>query len=214
MISAADDLKLICEEAMKEGLKMDLTGCNYGKPAGPHPFLKRPTSYYYFLAGLVRSRRMTRILEIGTHFGGSIMSMNRGLSGEDLPKSRLVTVDIEDKNQDALKEFSNIQRITGDSLDGDVIERVVGSFEKPIDLLYIDSLHEYDHTKKNMDIYGERLRPRFIVLDDIRQCDSMRRLWSALTQEFKERAFDASDIAMRPGAGFGVIILYSSSTIM
>jgi len=206
MIQQTDDLKLICEQAMREGLTIDLTGCSYGETAAPHPFIKRPTKYYYFLAGLVRCQRMTQILEIGTHFGGSIMSMSRGMGAEGLPKSRLVTVDIEHKNQDGLKEYSNIRRITGDSLDADVVERAVECFEKPIDLLYIDSLHEYDHTKKNIDIYGKRLHPRYIVLDDIRQCDSMRRLWSALTQEFKERAFDASDIAIRPGAGFGVMV--------
>jgi predicted O-methyltransferase YrrM len=196
---------------MREGRKIDLTGCNYGETTGPLTFLKRPTNYYYFLAGLVRSRGMTRILEIGTHFGGAIMSMSRGLSEEGLPKSKLVTVDIERKNQDGFKEYSHIRHITGDSLDKDVVERVAECFEGPIDLIYIDSLHEYGHTKENIDTYGKRLRPQYIVLDDIRQCDSMRKLWSALTREFKERAFDASDITVRKGAGFGVIYPFPAS---
>ncbi len=206
-----DNLKLICERAMRGGLKIDLSGCNYGETTGCCSFLKRPTNYYYFLAGLVRSRRMTHILEIGTHCGGSIMSMSRGLSKKDLPKSKLVTVDIEHKRQDGFKEYAHIRHIIGDSLDKDVIERVVECFERPIDLIYIDSLHEYDHTKKNIDTYGKRLHPRYIVLDDIRQCDSMRKLWSMLTREFKERAFDASDIAIRKGAGFGVIYPFPTS---
>jgi cephalosporin hydroxylase len=190
---------------MAEGLKIDLANCNYGETTGPCPFIKRPTNYYYFLAGLVRSQGMTRILEIGTHFGGSIMSMSRGLNKKDRPQSKLVTVDIEHKNRDGFKEYPHIERITGDSLDEDVIKKVWKYFERPIDLIYIDSIHEYEHTKKNIDIYARKLDPRYIVLDDIRQCDSMAQLWSTLTEKFKGNAFDASDISIRKGAGFGVI---------
>lgn len=200
-----DNLKLVCERAMKEGLKIDLAGCNYGETTGPHPFLKRPTNYYYFLAGLVRSQRMTHVLDIGTHFGGSIMSMARGINKGDISKSKFVTVDIEKKNQDGFKEYPHIERITGDSLDEDVVKRVREYFKGPVDLIYIDSLHEYDHTKKNMEIYAKSLDPRYVAFDDIRQCDSMAELWSALKKEFKENAFDASDITIRKGAGFGVI---------
>ena len=198
-------LELICERAMREGQKIDLAGCNYGETTGCCSFLKRPTNYYYFLAGLVRSQRMTHILEIGTHFGGSIMSMSRGLNKEDRPRSKLVTVDLERKNQDSFREYSHIERITGDSLDEDVIKKVRKRFTRFAYIIYIDSLHEYDHVKKNLEIYAKPLDPRYIALDDIRQCNEMARLWSALKQQFKENAFDASDITIRKGAGFGVI---------
>ncbi len=200
-----NNLKLICERAMLEGRKIDLAGCHYGRTTGPLPFLKRPTNYYYFLAGLVRSRAMTDILEIGTHFGGAIMSMRRGLKAESAPRSRLVTVDIERKNPDGFGEYSDIERITGDSLDADVAKKVCECFGGAIDLIFIDSLHEYEHTRKNIDIYAGELNPRYIALDDIRQCDSMARLWRDLLTEFKENAFDASNVSIRKGAGFGVI---------
>lgn len=199
------NLKSICERAMADGRKIDLTGCSYGETTGPHPFIKRPTNYYYFLAGFVRSQRMRHILEIGTHFGGAIMSMSRGLNKRDMPKSKLVTVDIEQKNHAGFREYSHIKRIAGDSLDEDVVKKVYECFDRDVDLIYIDSIHEYGHTKKNIDIYAKRLNPRYIALDDIRQCDSMAQLWSALTREFKEDAFDASDVSIRKGAGFGVI---------
>ena len=200
-----DSLKSICEQAMREGRKIDLAGCNYGKTTGCCSFLNRPTSYYYFLAGLVRSQRMAHILEIGTHFGGSIMSMSRGLNKKDMTRSKLVTVDLERKNKDGFREYSHIERITGDSLDEDVIKKVRERFTRSADLIYIDSLHEYEHVKKNLEIYAKPLDPRYIVLDDIRQCDEMERLWNALKQEFKEDAFDASYITIRNGAGFGII---------
>ena len=200
-----DNLKSVCALAMQEGQKIDLTGCNYGETTGPGPALKRPTNYYYFLAGLVRSQRMTRVLEIGTNCGGAIMSMSRGLNKKNIPKSKLVTVDIEYKNQDGFKEYSHIERITGDSLSRNIIKKVGERFDKPVDLIYIDSLHEYEHTRKNIDIYAKSLNPRYIALDDIRQCDSMVKLWNAITREFKENAFDASEISIRKGAGFGII---------
>ncbi|MFC1666312.1 O-methyltransferase [Candidatus Omnitrophota bacterium] len=200
-----DRLKSICEQAMGEGLKIDLEGCHYGETTGSCKVIRRPTSYYYFLAGLIRSQRMTHVLEIGTNSGGSIMSMYRGLDKEDILNSKLVTVDIERKNQEGFKEYPNIERITGDSLDERVIKEVQNRFDRPIDLIYIDSLHEYSHTKKNIDVYVRLLDPRYIVLDDIRQCDSMVELWKDITQEFKNNAFDASDVSFRKGAGIGVI---------
>ena len=200
-----DRLRSICEEAMREGLKIDLEDCHYGETTGSCRLIRRPTSYYYFLAGLVRSQRMRHVLEVGTNAGGSIMSISRGINKEDMPESRLVTVDIEHKNQEGFREYPHIERVTGDSLDPEVVKRVKSLFEGSIDLIYIDSVHEYDHTRKNIDAYAEPLNPRYVVLDDIRQCDSMKELWKDLTQDFKDSAFDASYVSIRKGAGFGVI---------
>jgi len=54
-------------------------------------------------------------------------------------------------------------------------------------------------------MYAGRLNPRYIILDDIRQCDDMKRLWGELKDEFRHNAFDASEVIVRIGAGFGVI---------
>ncbi len=205
MITVQDDLRLICEQAMAEGRKIDLTSCNYGETTGCCRFINRPAKYYYFLAGLVFSQRMIQILEIGTNFGGSIMSMSRGVIEADVLVSKLVTVDIQYKNQDGFKEYPRIKRITGDSLDENVIEKACRCFDRPIDLLYIDSLHEYDHTKRNIEAYAKKLNPGYIVLDDIRQCDQMVKLWSEIVERFGIDAFDASAVSIREGAGFGII---------
>ena len=198
-------LEKICKQAMDLGLTMDLSDCSYGETTGPLAFLKRPTSYYFFLAGFVRLQRLNQILETGTNSGGSIMSMSKGLHEDDIPSSRLVTVDIVAKNDEGFKKYPDIKRVYGDSLDGGVVKEVINSFEKNIDLLYVDSLHEYEHTKKNIEIYGNSLSPRYIILDDIRQCDEMKRLWKELEDKLGDMAFDASEIAIRKGAGFGVI---------
>ena len=54
-------------------------------------------------------------------------------------------------------------------------------------------------------MYGSKLKPKYIILDDIRQCSEMERLWSELKEEHGDDAFDASDVTIRNGAGFGVI---------
>jgi len=198
-------VKDICQKAMAKGQTIDLSRCYYGETTGCCPFMERPTNYYYFLAGFVRILKLRKILEIGTHFGGAIMSMARAIPKWHIPRSTLVTVDIAHKNKDGFKAYPYIKRISGDSLSDKTIKEAIASFTDPIGLLYIDSLHEYWHTKKNIDVYAGRLNPRYIILDDIRQCDSMRRLWTDIVKDFKDKAFDASEVCIRKGAGFGVI---------
>lgn len=190
---------------MDIGLRMDLSDCPYGETTGCCAFIGRPASYYYFLAGFVKLQRLTRVLEIGTNCGGSIMSISKGLHKDDIANSQLVTVDIELKNDDGFKNYPHIKRIQGDSLNDDVIRKTAECFDDKIDLLYIDSVHEYEHTKNNIEIYAGKLHPRYVILDDIRQCDEMKTLWNEVKEEFKDNAFDASDITVRAGAGFGVI---------
>jgi cephalosporin hydroxylase len=199
------DLEAVCEKAIDAGREIDLSDCHYGDTVGSEVVITRPTRYYYFLAGLVRSERLSRILEIGTNCGGSIMSIYKGIQAGYIEKSRIVTVDIERKNNGGFNAYPGIRRIHGDSLDDEVIEKAVALFEDEIDLIYIDSLHEYGHTKRNIDVYARRLNPRYLVLDDIRQCDEMCDLWRELKAKFGDNAFDASEIIRRSGAGFGII---------
>jgi len=199
-------LKDICAHAMAVGQRINLSKYHYGRTNGCCPNIKRPTNYYFFLAGLVRTQGLRYILEIGTHFGGSILSMRKGLNKRHVFNSKLVTIDIVKNDIHGLGGFPKIHRIKGNSLEKEVAAKAISCFKKSIDLLYIDSIHEYGHTMANIDLYGPKLDPLYIVLDDIRQCDSMRKLWSDLIIKYgNDRAYDASDIAIRKGAGFGII---------
>lgn len=133
------------------------------------------------------------------------MSMSRGMRTEDVPGSRLATIDITYKNEQGFRKFPHIKRIRGDALSGEVISEAVRTFDRPIDLLYIDSVHEYEHTKRSIDVYANTLNPRYVILDDIHLTDSIEVLWGELVEQFKERACDASEIVRRRSAGFGVI---------
>ncbi|MFH1996120.1 MAG: class I SAM-dependent methyltransferase [Candidatus Omnitrophota bacterium] len=198
-------LKDLCGRASTTGKTFDLSDCVYGETDGCCAFVNRPTAYYFFLAGLVRVERCSYILETGTHYGGSIMAMAKGLHADDVPVSTLVTVDITFKNEEGFKKYPRITRIRGDALSGTVRDDVSARFDRPIDLLYIDSLHEYDHTKKTIDAYARSLDPKYLILDDIHLSGPMEKLWAELAGSFGERSFDASELARRRSAGFGVI---------
>ncbi|MBL7196611.1 MAG: class I SAM-dependent methyltransferase [Candidatus Omnitrophica bacterium] len=200
---ALNNMGSLCERAIIEGQKIDLKKCIYENLIEK---VTRPEYYYYFLAGFVRIFHLTHILEIGTHFGGSIMSMSRGLSELDVKKCRLVTVDVTNENREGFLKLSHIKRIHGDSLEMDTIQRIEKCFDRDIDLLFIDSIHEYGHVAKCIMTYGEKLRPRYILLHDIYFNFSMRKLWQRLKLKFKDRIFDITEITKTGRCGMGLIV--------
>jgi cephalosporin hydroxylase len=166
--------------------------------------MDKPFPYYYFLAGLVRSQGLSKIFEIGTYYGGSILSILQGIREENLAESRILTIDLSQKNKRILRGFPHIKRIQGDVISKKTTKKVNLFFPCNIDLLYIDSLHKYDHTKLCISIYANMLKPKYVVLDDIILNNSMRRLWEEIAQEFGDNALNISQICEKKG-GFGII---------
>jgi hypothetical protein len=191
-------LQRICEDAAAAGRDIDLTGCDYGPhtSSGLHLGVQ---PYYHFLAGFVRALGLGKVLEIGTSYGGSMMAMDRGAPGAER-----VTVDKTDMAGDGLKALGHIKRVIGDSLAAETLRKVKVHMSAPIDLLYIDSKHSYDHTKGNIARYGGEFRPRYVILDDIHLNAEMDRFWNHTRETFGDCAFDASELAGRP-CGFGVL---------
>ena len=192
----------LCQNAIHAGRGLDLTGCDYG----PHKRTNQHLGiqpYYYFLAGMVSSLGLKRILEIGTSYGGSIMAMERGC-GKETSGAKFVTVDKVDIAGEALLSRQHIARLHGDSLDQTTLKQIEAHLHAPIDLLYIDSKHSRDHVLGNLAIYGQAMRPRFIILDDIHLNPEMENIWAELAATYRERACDVSGIAER-ACGFGVL---------
>ena len=133
------------------------------------------------------------------------MSMFKGLDPEARDATEFVTVDTVAKNENGFRGFPNIKRVTGNSLDERTVEKVRSFFSGKIGLLYVDSVHTYSDTEKNIELYGKALEPDYIILDDIRQCADMKKLWRKLKKTYDPDAYDASDVAVRKGAGFGVL---------
>ena len=191
------------DDVMATGAQLDLHDCAYGEWRGD--FVSSPHRYYYFLAGLVRTLGFTRILEVGTHYGGATTAMSRGIEADRASETFIVTLDITHLNADKLSRIEGLQRITGDSLQGRVIDDVCRRFAGPIDLLYVDSRHERVETLQNLAVYANRLQPEVIVLDDIHLNESMRALWRQLVSLGIGRTTDVSTLVDRKSAGFGVI---------
>ena len=131
------------------------------------------------------------------------MAISRGC-GEDRPGMSLVTVDKADFSGPGLKALAHVRRVLGDSTAETTVERVKAVMSAPVDLLYIDSKHTYEHTMANLKIYREAFDPRVIILDDIRINPEMEDLWREVSREFRDQSFDASELADR-STGFGVI---------
>jgi cephalosporin hydroxylase len=188
--------------------KINLSGCYYGKPHWKGPFVDKPYSYYFFLAGLVAQLRCSRILELGTHFGGSIFSMARGVEYSGLAKSaEIVTVDIKDSNSEAFRANEMVTRFLGDCLDEDIAASIAQSFSGPVDLMYLDAEHNCEHTNRCLQEYSLLVSPRLVILDDIHLNASMERLCKHLQNAYGDRAIDVTDCSHREKkVGFGLLI--------
>jgi hypothetical protein len=197
-------------QAWTTGKDIDLSNIGYG-PAhwtGGEKFVASPSPYYFFLAGLVRSQRCTRIFEVGTHYGGSTLAMMHGIADSD--KAKIVTVDVTDLNP-ALRGVTSIKKIVGDANTEYVIKKSLSYFdEEPIDLIFIDADHQFLPTITNLGLYSTLLRPRMIVIDDIVINDSMRTMWNVLRATYGAEAVNCVDVIpeIRSSAcGFGLLRL-------
>jgi predicted O-methyltransferase YrrM len=189
---------------------IDLSGCCYG-PHGKGPFLEIQ-GYYFFLAGLVAQLRCSRILEIGTHCGGSIFSMTRGVEYAGLrPSAEIVTVDLKDKNREGFQRNRIVKRVIGNCYDDAVAQKVALSFTGHVDLMFVDHHHDCEHTNRCLERYLPLVSPRLVVLDDIRLNPSMAKLWGDLSVAYGEMAIDVTDASRREKkVGFGLLICESS----
>ena len=189
--------------AMAEGRELDLSDSLYGGPDRERA--ARPPGYYQFLAGLVRSRDYRRVVEIGTHYGGSTQALCKGVSASALDDACVVTIDVTRLNDEALRSVPFLRRVQGDSLRPEVVEEACAHFDGPIDLLYVDSFHQRSETLQNIAVFANRLRPKVVIIDDIHLNPSMRDLWSELESMDGVVAYDLSTLVRRGPAGFGIV---------
>lgn len=208
-----NDLRKVVRDSWEAGKSINLrnAGAVYGPAHWAHgkQFWDEPLPYYHFLAGLARSQGCRRVLEIGTHFGGSAVAMAMGVSAGEL-----VTIDITDKSE-AIRGVPGVRKLVGDANSESIIRDVIMHFGgKPIDLLYIDAAHTCHPTLLNFGIYTALLNPRYVVIDDVSLSPDMADMWRIIASGYPGRAVNAALVVpeIRPeGAGFGLIAHRSAS---
>ena len=207
---AGASLEQIVLEAWSNGRDEDLSGIGYGPVHWKEreQFQATSPSYYSFLCGLVRSQQCKRILEVGTHYGGSTQAMRRGIA--DVAGASIVTVDVTVLNP-SLDGIAGITRLLGDANSESILQRAVLAFGgEPVDLLFIDGDHRFLPAITNFALYSLVLRPRLVVLDDIVLTDDMRAMWDVICASYGAEAINCVDVVPETrssACGFGLVRL-------
>ncbi len=153
-------------------------------------------AYCRFLNGLVRYLQPKNVLELGTGEGWSALHMFLALP-ED---GRLTTINLPnppcpDAVGEALDVISDcrLTRVLGDTRSQESVDMVPDD----VDLLFIDSTHDYATISQEWALYSPKLVDGAIVCVDDLSHNDMMRFWDALPYE-KDLRTDLNS------TGFGV----------
>lgn len=186
----------LCKRSLDKGIDAIWDKCYYSEK---YKNRKIPPLYYRFLFGFVKEINTQNVLEIGTYQGGSSRAIRMGMG--DKTDTHVVTIDIQDQ---IINKMDFVDYLIGDSLSENILKKVeyIFSPNKCIDLLYIDSIHNYSHVSNNLSIYGTAFCPKYIILDDISINQSMEDLWSMLSGKYSSVNLSAM---LDRSCGFGII---------
>lgn len=205
-MSSYHSVREICAAALAAGNAINMDGIVYG-PAHWEKTgrLDRPRLYYNFLAGLIRNQSATQVVEIGTWYGGSALAMQRGFDRGAAGRA-IVTVDVKQRNASAFAACPEIVAVEGDAASDRVVDAVAARVRPGIDILFIDGDHQYLPTKAVVTKYGNRLRPKWVILDNIHCGWSMEKVWASAHRVYPGLAYDAgNELGFQAPTGFGVI---------
>ena len=142
--------------------------------------------YYVYLAKLVRHLRPRRVLELGTDIGRSALYMMTQLP----PEGALETVEAGTQETVDLAPFKGDPRLKVIRAD-DTSEACLRELNlmpehfmtRPIDLLFADSVHTFEHTMGVFTTYRPFMRPGGImVFDDIHLDPGMELFWRSVME--------------------------------
>lgn len=147
--------------------------------------------YHHFLYLLCEKLKPSFVVELGSYKGTSTKYMA-------FHSERVLSVDnhISTNTEYWLNQHPKFLNITHIQTDALLAEKYI---TKPIDILFIDNLHTYDHTIAQYRMYKPYMKSGgLIVVDDITLDDEMKRFWSGVKEEKVE-------LNSLHHAGFGVI---------
>ena len=191
-ISTLDQL---VSEAWGIGQAMDLSGIGYGQIHWGNrvDVIDSPFPYYHFLAGLIHCLKATKVVEVGTHHGGSAQAMAAALTA--VAGAKIVTFDVTPEGSLLLEGHPIIRAYNLEANTEAAYEACLAEFgEAKVDLAYIDASHSFWPTLMNYLICVEVLQADVVVLDDITLNDGMRRLWHLIRQRHPNDSIDATEV--------------------
>jgi predicted O-methyltransferase YrrM len=200
----------LLRQVFSYGKMMDLTGACYGPASWTvGKFITTTSPYYFFLSGLCKFLNFSKVIEVGTHYGGSTLAMLRGI--QDQTDHKIVTIDVTNLNEEILNALPAIARIQGSGSSPEIQTKAVAAIgSRHCDLLYIDALKDKQFVLDTINGFLEKISVGIIILDDISISESMREMWEYISSQFGKYAFNVSEIdsdIRSPKVGFGVIFI-------
>lgn len=162
--------------------------------------------YYKLFYWIAQEMKPAISVELGTDRATASAHMALGY-----PEGQVITVDThiskkleQDKTREALAVCSNLVYIHGSTIAEETHRHIIDY--PPIDLLFIDSKHHYDHASKEWALYRNLLADEaLVVFDDIfdspPDCVDMVRLWHEAIAPGYEHFLDAQ-VHRGPPMGF------------
>jgi predicted O-methyltransferase YrrM len=194
--------------AVVAGGDIDLPACDYGPSTGG-VFRRGPMGYYFFLAGLARITRARRIVEVGTHFGGSARAFAEGQRAAGL-LADVLTFDVADRAGPPVLDDPGVERVLADvrTPAGAAALRAWAG-QEPVDIAYVDALKDGAFVDETVAALAG-LDVGWLVLDDIFDNRDIGRAWERLRRAHGERAVAVDEVALdirSGGYGQGVVAL-------
>ena len=175
-----------------------------------HPLVKRAKEFAAAQKGrelsrllwLVQDLRPARVLEIGTHSGGTLYcwcrlaDANATIVSIDLPGGQFGGGYTEERAQEMMSLFptdgQQLHLVRADSHDPSTLEQLKSILDgKQLDLLFIDGDHTYEGVRRDFEMYSPlAAEGGAIVLHDIlehpadTECD-VRRLWNEVKDDYR-----------------------------
>ncbi len=152
------------------------------------------------LLRLLKAVRPSRVMEIGTANGGTLLMFSRVMA----PDGRLISIDLPggpggggypEWKVPLYRAFAmpgqDLELIRGDTHDPDALRRTEAWLAGDrLDFLFIDGDHSYEGVKQDFETFGPLVRPGGIIaFHDIEFCEGVRQFWQELrptrpTEEF------------------------------
>lgn len=140
------------------------------------PTCKFYVQFFYTLVALTKPKL---VVETGTDKGRSGVHLAMGC-----PTTKVVSIDIDPACAGHLNAFGlhNVETVTANSIDSSL------RFEdESIDILFLDSLHTYEHVMRELLVYTPKMRQGGLVfMDDIHLGATMERAWAAVSHPKRE----------------------------